>query len=107
MGEGGVLRELALAPVRLGRDLWRCRELLLNLAGKEVRVRYKQSLLGIAWAVFVPVSMMLVFTFVFGRLAPVKLDGVSASGQPIPYAVFAYCGLLPWTFFAQSLSGSV
>jgi ABC-type polysaccharide/polyol phosphate export permease len=94
-------------PLRVARKIGGYRELLWNLTLKEIRIRYKQSLLGIAWAVFVPVSMMLIFTFIFKKVATIDLPANAASGREIPYAVFAYCGLLPWTFFAQSLSGCV
>ena len=70
------------------------RHLLWNLAWRDIKVRYKQSFLGIGWAMFVPLSMMLLFTFVFTRVVPVTTD--------VPYAIFAYCGLLPWTFFSAS-----
>lgn len=72
--------------------------LLWNLAWRDIRVRYKQSVLGIAWAMFVPLTMMLVFTFIFTKVVPVKTD--------IPYAIFAYCGLLPWQFFASSTTSA-
>lgn len=74
-------------------------ELLWNLALRDIKVRYKQSVLGIAWAMFVPLSMMLVFTFIFTRVVPVKTD--------MPYAIFAYCGLLPWQFFSISTNTAV
>ena len=84
-------------------ELWRYRHLLVSLTVRELRIRYKQSLLGIAWAVFVPLSMMLVFTFVFTRA--VKIPG--GLGIEMPYALFAYMGLVPWTFFAGGLNGCV
>ncbi len=85
-------------------ELIRYRELVYSLTLREIRVRYKQSLLGVLWAVFVPLSMMLIFTFVFTKA--LKLDGKLDLGG-MPYAVFAYIGLLPWTFFSSSLTGSV
>ena len=93
--------------LRVARKLFAYRELLGNLTRKEIRIRYKQSFLGIAWAIFVPVSMMLVFTFVFSRVATVDSGRIAGTDRALPYAVFAYCGLLPWTFFSQSLSGCV
>jgi len=85
-------------------ELIRYRELLYSLTLREIRVRYKQSFLGVLWALFVPLSMMLIFTFVFTRALKIEgrldLDGM-------PYAVFAYLGLLPWTFFSASLTGAV
>ena len=85
-------------------ELIRYRELLYSLTLREIRVRYKQSVLGILWALFVPLSMMLIFTFVFTRA--LKFEGKLDLGG-MPYAVFAYLGLLPWTFFSSSLSGAV
>lgn len=80
-------------------DLWAHRELLMQLGWRDVRVRYKQTLLGGLWAIIQPVATMLVFTFLFGRVARLGPDGV-------PYAVFSYCGLLPWTLYADCLSKS-
>lgn len=84
-------------------DLVRSRELLLSLTWRDLRVRYKQSLFGIGWAVLLPLSMMLVFTFVFTR----AIDASSILNVRMPYALFAYTGLVPWTFFAVSLGGCV
>lgn len=81
------------------RELWRFRELLFFLAWRDVKVRYKQTLLGAAWAVLQPALMMVVFTIFFSRLAGVK------SGN-VPYMVFAYAGLLPWTFFATAITSA-
>lgn len=79
------------------------RDLLLSLTWRDLRVRYKQSLLGIGWAVLLPVSMMLIFTFVFTR----AIDGKAALKLDVPYALYAYVGLVPWTFLTASLSGCV
>lgn len=79
-------------------EIVKVRELLWNLAVRDIKVRYKQSVLGIAWAMFIPLSMMLVFTFIFSRVIPVKTD--------VPYAIFAYCGLLPWQFFSISTTAA-
>ncbi len=84
-------------------DLLRYRGLLHSLTLRDLRVRYKQSLLGVGWAVLLPLSMMLVFTFVFTR----AIDASAALGLDIPYALYAYLGLVPWTFFAVSLGGCV
>ncbi len=81
------------------RDLWAYRELLYFLTWRDVKVRYKQTELGIAWAIIQPVFTMLVFTLFFGRLAGVPSDSV-------PYPIFAYAGLLAWTFFANSITNS-
>lgn len=84
-------------------ELVRYRELFYSLTLREIRIRYKQSLLGIAWALFMPLSMMLIFAFVFTRA--IKLTNVTRIDMPYP--IFAYIGLLPWTFFATSLTQSV
>ncbi len=81
------------------RELWEYRELLYFLAWRDVKVRYKQTALGAAWAILQPVFAMLVFSIVFGRLAKIPSDGV-------PYPVFAYCALLPWQLFAHALTES-
>jgi lipopolysaccharide transport system permease protein len=83
--------------VSLGlRELWEYRELLYFLVWRDVKVRYKQTLLGAAWAILQPVATMVVFSLFFGRLAKVPSDGV-------PYPVFSLAGLVPWTFFSQGL----
>lgn len=81
------------------RDLWAYRELLYFLTWRDVKVRYKQTELGVAWAIIQPLLTMLIFTIFFGRLAGVPSDN-------IPYPIFAYAGLLPWTFFANAISNS-
>jgi ABC-2 type transport system permease protein/lipopolysaccharide transport system permease protein len=79
------------------KELWAFRELTVTLAERDLRVRYKQAALGIAWAVITPVVMMIAFTFLFNRFAKVHTGGA-------PYALFSYMGLLPWTFFANAVS---
>jgi homopolymeric O-antigen transport system permease protein len=81
------------------RELWRYRELLFFLAWRDVKVRYKQTALGAAWAVIQPLFTMLLFTLFFGRLARVPSDG-------IPYPLFSYAALLPWQLFAYALTES-
>jgi lipopolysaccharide transport system permease protein len=81
------------------KDLWAHRELLYFLTWRDVKVRYKQTVLGAVWALLQPLLLMLIFTFVFGRLVGVKSGGV-------PYPLFAYAGLLPWTFFANAVTNS-
>jgi len=81
------------------RELTRYRELLYRLTLREIKVRYKQSLIGIAWAVLQPLLMMLIFTLVFSVLMTMPTDD-------IPYPIFSYCALLPWTFFATSLNSA-
>src|SRR5947207_2291677 len=80
-------------------DLWEYRELLYFLVWRDIKVRYKQTALGAAWAILQPVMTMLVFSVFFGRLAKMPSDG-------IPYPVFAYAALLPWQLFAYALSES-
>lgn len=95
-----VLIEPAHGWVPLGlRDLWEYHELLYFLVWRDVKVRYKQTLLGAAWAILQPTLTMVVFTFFFGHLAGISSDG-------LPYPIFSYAALLPWTFFAQGLSQS-
>lgn len=81
------------------RDLWDYRELLYFLTWRDVKVRYKQTALGAAWAILQPLLTMLIFTLFFGRLAGIPSDGV-------PYPLFAYAGLLPWTFFSNAVTNS-
>jgi lipopolysaccharide transport system permease protein len=81
------------------QDLWRYRELLYFLTWRDVKLRYKQTALGAAWAIIQPLFTMLLFTLFFGRLARIQSGG-------IPYPLFAYAGLLPWTFFANALTNS-
>jgi lipopolysaccharide transport system permease protein len=81
------------------RDLWHYRELLFLLTWRDVKVRYKQTALGAAWAVLQPLFSMVVFTVFFGRLAKVPSDG-------IPYPLFSYAALLPWQLFAYGLTES-
>src|SRR6201995_1453580 len=79
-------------------DLWRYRELFRVLAWRDLAVRYKQTVIGTAWAVIRPFLTMLVFTVIFGRLAKLPSDGSA------PYPLMVFAGLLPWTFFSTSLS---
>jgi len=81
------------------REAWRYRELLLFLVWRDIKVRYKQTALGVAWAVLQPAMTMAIFTVVFGKLAKVPSDGV-------PYPLFSLAGLVPWTFFAVGLAQS-
>jgi lipopolysaccharide transport system permease protein len=80
-------------------DLWLHRDLFFFLIWRDVKVRYKQTVLGAAWAILQPFLTMVVFTLFFGRLAKVPSDG-------IPYPIFAYAGLLPWTFFSNAITAS-
>ncbi len=80
-------------------EIWEYRELLYFLVWRDVKVRYKQTVLGAAWAIIQPVLTMLVFSLFFGKLAKIPSDG-------IPYPIFALAGLVPWSFFANGLSHS-
>lgn len=80
-------------------ELWAYRELLYFFVWRDVKVRYKQTLLGASWAVLQPLLTMLIFTIFFGRMAGIGSEGA-------PYPIFSYAGLLPWTFFAAGLGGS-
>ena len=107
--ESASRRECSLPVIRIGsgpeplldrlREFWRYRELLYFLAWRDVKVRYRQTLLGVAWAVLQPLLTMLLFTIFFGKLAGMPSEGM-------PYALFAYAGLLPWTFFANAVTNS-
>src|SRR5437016_7707523 len=81
------------------RELWQYRELLYFLTWRDLKVRYKQTALGVAWAIIQPLFTMLIFTLFFGRLAGIPSDRV-------PYPVFVYAGLLLWTFFANAVTNS-
>jgi lipopolysaccharide transport system permease protein len=93
---------IVIEPGRLERnywrDLWRYRELFRVLAWRDLAVRYKQTVIGVAWAVIRPLLTMLVFTIIFGRIANLPSDGTA------PYPLMVFAGMLPWTFFATGLS---
>ncbi len=86
------------APLGL-RELWEFRELLYFLTWRDVKVRYKQTFLGASWAIIQPFFTMVVFSLFFGKLAKIPSDGV-------PYPVFAFAALVPWTFFSNALTQS-
>jgi lipopolysaccharide transport system permease protein len=81
------------------KELWAYRELLYVLTMRDIKVRYKQTVLGFAWAIIQPVMLMVVFSIFFGRLAQMPSDG-------FPYPIFVYAALLPWTFFSNSVTNS-
>jgi lipopolysaccharide transport system permease protein len=81
------------------RELWAYRELLFFLTWRDIKVRYQQTVLGVAWAVLQPLLTMVVFSLFFGKLAGMPSDGV-------PYPIFSYAALVPWTFFSYSLTQS-
>ena len=82
------------------KELYRYRDLLLSLAMRDVKVRYRQTLLGAAWAITQPLAYMLIFTLVFSKFGQISSDGT-------PYPLFSYTGLVPWTFFATALGLAV
>lgn len=92
-----ILFRLKVRLVPAIREVWRRRELVRTLAERDLRVRYKQAVLGFAWSLLTPLALMLVFTVFFQRVAKVDTGGA-------PYALFAYLGLLPWTFFSTSVN---
>src|SRR5450756_1196533 len=79
-------------------DLWRYRELFRVLAWRDLSVRYKQTIIGVLWAIIRPFLAMLVFTTIFGRIAKLPSDGTT------PYALMVFAGMLPWTFFSSGLA---
>ena len=81
------------------KEIWKYRELFYFLTKRDIKVRYKQTVLGGLWAIIQPVFTMIIFTLFFGKLAKVPSDG-------IPYPIFVYAGLLPWTYFANALTAS-
>jgi lipopolysaccharide transport system permease protein len=81
-------------------DLWHYRELLYFLTWRDVKVRYKQTAIGVGWAVLQPLLTMAIFTAIFGKLAKIPSDG-------LPYPIFAFTALVPWHYFAQAVSRSV
>src|SRR5215208_3217932 len=93
-----IIRPVSFSPVNLLRELrglWQYRDLFYTLTVHRIKVRYKQSVLGLAWAILQPLSLMLIYTVI----ARVPSEGV-------PYAVFAYAALLPWTFFSSALTNA-
>src|SRR5580698_6654840 len=100
---GAVVHEtIVLEPGRqerrYWRDLWRYRELFQVLAWRDLSVRYKQTVIGVLWALIRPILTMLVFTIIFGRIANLPTVG------DVPYALMVFAGILPWTFFSSGLS---
>ena len=79
------------------RELWEYRELLYFFAWRDIKVRYKQTVMGVLWAIIQPLVTMVIFSLFFGRLAKIPSDG-------LPYPVFSYAALVPWTFFANALT---
>lgn len=97
MSEHVIILEPGRAEKNYWQDLWRYRELFLILAWRDVAVRYKQTIIGVAWAVVRPFLTVVVFTVIFGKLAGLPSDGT------VPYALMVFAGMLPWYLFATSL----
>lgn len=91
--------EAGRAERQYWRDLWSYRELFYFLAWRDILVRYKQTVIGVAWALIRPLLTMLILTFIFGKLAKMPSGGV-------PYPILVFCGMLPWQFFATAFSES-
>lgn len=98
MSDSELILEAGRSETNYWSDLWRYRELFQVLAFRDISVRYKQTVIGIAWAVIRPVLTMIVFTVIFGKVAKLKADGDA------PYALLVFAGMLPWTFFSTALS---
>lgn len=95
-----LIIEPGMAERHYWRDLWHYRELFFVLAWRDVAVRYKQTVIGLAWALIQPLATMLVFTVIFGHLAKFPADGSA------PYALMVYAGMLPWQLFSTALTGA-
>jgi lipopolysaccharide transport system permease protein len=100
LNEVTLTLEAGRAEQHYWRDLWRYRDLFLILAWRDVSVRYKQTLIGVAWAVVRPFLTMVIFTVVFGKLANLPSEGNA------PYALLVFAGMLPWTLFSSALTGA-
>jgi lipopolysaccharide transport system permease protein len=94
-----IIIEEGRAELQYWRDLWRYRELFYFLAWRDLLVRYKQTVVGVAWSLIRPLLTMLILTLVFGKLGKMPSGG-------IPYPLLVYCGMLPWQFFSTALSES-
>lgn len=95
-----LIIEPGLSEGHYWRDLWRYRELFHVLAWRDISVRYKQTVIGLAWAILQPVLTMIVFTVIFGKLAKMPSEGNA------PYALMVFAGMLPWLFFSTSLASA-
>lgn len=100
MSENTLILEAGRSEEHYWRDLWRYRELFSVLAWRDVSVRYKQTVIGGAWALLRPFLTMVIFTVVFGRVAKLPSDGTA------PYALLVFAGLLPWSLFSAALTGA-
>src|SRR6185369_14724402 len=97
-----IIRPVSFSPLDLLRELrelWQYRDLFYTLTVHRIKVRYKQSVLGLAWAILQPLSLMLIYTVIFSVIAKVPSEGA-------PYAIFAFAALLPWTYFSSALTNA-
>src|ERR1039457_608320 len=94
-----IIIKPGIGAIHYWRDIWRYRELFFFLAWRDIVVRYKQTAIGIAWSILRPFLTMVVFSIVFGKLAKLPSNGV-------PYPIMVYTAMLPWQFFANSLTES-
>ena len=95
-----IIIEPGRTEINYWHDLWRYRELFFTLSWRDISIRYKQTVIGILWAVIQPVLTMVVFTVIFGKLAKFPSEGNA------PYAILVYAGMLPWQFFASSVAAT-
>ena len=95
-----IIIEAGRAEKNYWNDLWRYRELFYILSWRDIKVRYKQTTLGVLWAIIRPLLTMIIFTFVFGKVAKMEVQSV------VPYSLIVFAGLLPWQFFSNSLTES-
>lgn len=95
-----IIIEPGLSSKNYWKDLWRYRELFYILSWRDIKVRYKQTVLGIAWSIIRPLLTMFIFTVIFGKVAEMPSEGAA------PYAIMVYAAMLPWQFFSNSLSES-
>lgn len=95
-----IIIEPGLSSKNYWKDLWRYRELFYILSWRDIKVRYKQTVVGVAWSIIRPLLTMFVFTVIFGKVAEMPSEGTA------PYAIMVYAAMLPWQFFSNSLSES-
>ena len=98
MSTSEIIIEPGRAEKNYWRDLWVYRELFYILSWRDIKVRYKQTVIGAAWSIVRPLLTMIIFTIIFGRVAKLPTEGTA------PYAIMVYAAMLPWQFFANSLS---
>lgn len=93
-----IIIEPGLSSLNYWNDLWRYRELFYILSWRDIKVRYKQTVIGVAWSIIRPLLTMIVFTVIFGKVAKLPTEGAA------PYAILVYAAMMPWQFFSNSLS---